>query len=104
MHHLSETNNKKYTQLHLEYTYNDDKHPEMIFYRSDHYNFAKFGIPVIFYYSGEHADYHKPSDTVDKIDFDQMLKRTQLIFITTWKLANRTERIKIGRASCRERE
>ncbi|HLW42305.1 MAG TPA: M28 family peptidase, partial [Flavobacterium sp.] len=71
-------------------------HPEMIFYRSDHYNFAKFGIPVIFYYSGEHADYHKPTDTVDKIDFDQMLKRMQLIFVTTWKLANRTERIKLN--------
>jgi len=96
LHDLSEAMNKKYTQLHLDYTYNDDKHPEMIFYRSDHYNFAKFGIPVIFYYSGEHADYHKPTDTVDKIDFDQMLKRTQLIFITTWKLANRTERIKLN--------
>ncbi|SEH65963.1 Peptidase family M28 [Paenimyroides aquimaris] len=95
LHNLSETMNKKYTKLHLDYTYNDDKHPEMIYYRSDHYNFAKYNIPVIFYYSGEHADYHKPTDTIEKIDFDQMLKRTQLIFVTAWELANRTERIKL---------
>ncbi len=67
----------------------------MIYYRSDHYNFAKYNIPVIFYYSGEHADYHKPTDTVDKINFDDMLKRTQLIFVTAWEIANRAERIKL---------
>lgn len=96
LHDLSEAMNKKYTKLHLDYTYNENNHPEMIYYRSDHYNFAKFGIPVIFYYSGEHADYHKPTDTFDKIDFEQMLKRTQLIFVTTWELANRPERIKLN--------
>lgn len=95
LHDLSEAMNKKYTKLHLDYTYNDDTHPEMIYYRSDHYNFAKYNIPVIFYYSGEHADYHKPTDTIEKIDFDQMLKRSQLIFVTAWELANRTERIKL---------
>lgn len=95
LHDISEAMNKKYTNLTLDYTYNAEKHPEMIYYRSDHYNFAKFNIPVIFYYSGEHADYHKPTDTVDKIDFDQMLKRTQLIFVTAWELANRNERIKL---------
>ncbi|MEG1267382.1 MAG: M28 family peptidase, partial [Myroides sp.] len=86
---------KKYTNLVLDYTFNDDKHPEMIYYRSDHYNFAKYNIPVIFYYSGEHADYHKPTDTVDKINFDDMLKRTQLIFVTAWEIANRADRIKL---------
>ena len=96
LHDLSEAMNKKYTKLHLDYTYNEVNHPEMIYYRSDHYNFAKFGIPVIFYYSGEHADYHKPTDTFDKIDFEQMLKRTQLIFVTTWELANRPEQIKLN--------
>ena len=95
LHELSETMNKKYTKLRLDYTYNDDQHPERIYYRSDHYNFAKYNIPVIFYYNGEHADYHKPTDTVDKIDFDEMLKRTQLIFVTAWELANRPERIKL---------
>lgn len=95
LHDLSEAMNKKYTNLILDYTYNDDKHPEMIYYRSDHYNFAKYNIPVIFYYSGEHADYHKSTDTIDKINFDKMLKRTQLIFVTAWELANRNERIKL---------
>lgn len=95
LHTISEQMNKKYTKLHLDYTYNEDKHPEMIYYRSDHYNFAKYNIPVIFYYSGEHADYHKPTDTVDKINFDEMLKRLQLIFVTSWELSNRSERIKL---------
>ena len=95
LHAISEAMNKKYTKLTLDYTYNDDKHPEMIYYRSDHYNFAKYNIPVIFYYSGEHADYHKATDTVEKIDFDQMLKRTQLIYVTAWELTNRTGRIKL---------
>lgn len=95
LHELSEQINKKYTQLDLDYTYNAEKHPEMIYYRSDHYNFAKHNIPVIFYYSGEHADYHKPTDTVDKIEFDKMFKRTQLIFATAWELANRNEKVKL---------
>lgn len=95
LHEISEAMNKKYTKLHLDYTYNDDKHPEMIYYRSDHYNFAKYNIPVIFYYSGEHTDYHKPTDTVDKILFNDMRKRIQLIFVTAWELATKNERIKL---------
>ena len=95
LHNISEQMNKKYTKLNLDYTYNAEKHPEMIYYRSDHYNFAKFNIPVIFYYSGEHVDYHQPTDTVDKIEFDKMLQRTQLIFVTAWELANRNEKVKL---------
>lgn len=95
LHDLSESVNKKYTNLLLDYTYNDEKNPEMIYYRSDHYNFAKYGIPVIFYYSGEHADYHKPTDTADKIDFGKMLKRTRLIFVTAMELAYKEGRIKL---------
>lgn len=95
LHDLSESVNKKYTNLLLDYTYNDEKNPEMIYYRSDHYNFAKYGIPVIFYYSGEHADYHKPTDTADKIDFSKMIKRTRLIFVTAMELAYKEGRIKL---------
>ena len=95
LHDLSEQMNKKYTNLKLDYTFNAEKHPDMIYYRSDHYNFAKYNIPVIFYYSGEHADYHQPTDTVDKIEFDKMLKRTQLIFVTAWELANRNSKVKL---------
>lgn len=96
LHQLSENANKKYTQLKLDYTFNDDNHPEMIYYRSDHYNFAQYNIPVIFYYSGEHADYHKPTDTVDKINFNDMLKRVQLIFVTAWEIANKPNRLKLN--------
>lgn len=93
LHQISETVNDKYVQLDLDYKYNDPNDPERIYYRSDHYNFAKNNIPVIFYFNGIHADYHKISDTVDKINFDQLLKRTKLVFHTAWEVANRNERL-----------
>jgi ABC-type multidrug transport system ATPase subunit len=77
------------------YDYDDPKDPQRIFYRSDHYNFAKNNIPVIFYFCGVHEDYHKPTDTIDKIEFDKMEKITRLVFYTAWELANREERIKL---------
>ena len=86
--------NDKYTKLELDYKFNDANDPERIYYRSDHYNFAKKGVPIIFYFDGIHADYHKPSDTVDKINFDVMEKRARLIFHTAWEMANRDEMLK----------
>ena len=86
---LSTSVNKKYTKLKLDYRYNNPKDKEMIFYRSDHYNFAKKGVPVIFFTNGVHPDYHKPTDTVDKIDLELMTKRVQYIFLTAWEIANR---------------
>lgn len=96
LHDISEDTNKKYTQLALDYTYNDEKDPNRFYYRSDHYNFAKKNIPVIFYFSGTHEDYHKPGDTPDKILYPTLEKRTRLIFYTAWELANRDERIKLN--------
>ena len=96
LHDISEATNKKYTQLSLDYTYNDEKDPNRFYYRSDHYNFAKKNIPVIFYFSGTHEDYHKPGDTPDKILYPTLEKRTRLIFYTAWELANRNERIKLN--------
>ena len=95
LHKINETANASFTQLELDYTYNRPEDPNRYYYRSDHYNFAKNKIPVIFYFNGSHADYHKPSDTIDKIQFDLLAKRTQLIFLTAWELANRAERIKV---------
>lgn len=89
LHDLSEQANATYTQLELDYTYNDERDPNRFYYRSDHYNFAKNGIPVIFYFTGVHEDYHKPTDTVDKIMFPKMQRIVQLIFHTAWELANR---------------
>jgi Zn-dependent M28 family amino/carboxypeptidase len=92
LHKINEEANEKYTQLELDYKYNDVNDPEHIYYRSDHYNFAKNGIPSIFFYNGSHADYHMPGDTPDKIEYDALAKRAQLAFATAWTLANRDER------------
>jgi hypothetical protein len=92
LHDLSEATNKKYIQMELDYKYNDKDDPNRFYYRSDHYNFAKFDIPVIFYFNGTHKDYHKATDTADKINYDMLAKRTQLIFYTAWEIANRDKR------------
>lgn len=95
LHNVSEAVNKKYVNLEFDYTYNDDNDPNRFYYRSDHYNFAKNNIPVIFYFNGTHADYHRPSDTPDKINYKFLETRTQLVFHTAWELANRDERVKV---------
>ena len=84
--------NTKYTQLELDYKYNDPKDPNHFYERSDHYNFAKHGIPSVFLFNGVHADYHQPTDSPDKIEYDALTKRAQFAFVTAWELANRTER------------
>ncbi|WP_255555278.1 M28 family metallopeptidase [Flavobacterium sp. NKUCC04_CG] len=94
LHEVSESVNKQYSNLTLDYKYNVKGEPEQIYFRSDHYNFVRKGIPVIFYYNGPHADYHKATDTADKIDYPLLQKRVQLIFATAWELINRDERIK----------
>ncbi|MNT80845.1 Peptidase family M28 [compost metagenome] len=81
--------NAKSSQLELDLMYDDPKDPMRLYYRSDHYNFAKKGIPSIFYFSGLHPHYHTPDDTVDKIDFPIMVKREKFIFQTAWDVANR---------------
>ncbi len=93
LHNLSESVNKKYTNLIFDYTYNDQNHPDRLYYRSDHWNFARKNIPIIFYFDGIHEDYHKPSDEIEKIEFDLLAKRAQLVFYTAWEIANREERI-----------
>lgn len=92
LHNINEEANNKYTHLSLDYKYNDRKDPNQFYFRSDHYNFAKKGIPIIFYFNGVHADYHMPTDTPDKIEYDLLAKRAQLVFATAWELANRDER------------
>lgn len=93
LHDISEKVNETFTQFDLDYTYNDENHPDRIYYRSDHWNFAKNNVPIIFYFNGTHADYHKPTDTIEKIEFELMTKRAQLVFHTAWVIANRDQRI-----------
>ncbi|WP_339712688.1 M28 family peptidase [uncultured Kriegella sp.] len=99
LHELSEEVNKKYTNIELDYTYNDVNDPNRFYYRSDHYNFAKNNIPIIFYFNGTHADYHKPGDTPDKINYDLLQNRTRLIFYTAWEVANRDKRLAVDKAT-----
>ncbi len=97
LHKLSEDVNKTYANLELDYTYNDENDPNRFYYRSDHYNFAKNNIPIIFYFNGTHEDYHRPGDTPDKINYDLLQNRTRLIFHTAWELANRDKRIVVDK-------
>lgn len=99
LHTINENNNKTFTKIELDYTFNRPNDPNKFYYRSDHYNFAKKNIPVIFFFTGVHADYHSPTDTVDKINFNKMEKITRLVFCTGWELANREKRIVVDRKS-----
>ncbi len=92
---INEEVNKKYTNLTLDYKYDDPTDKNQIYYRSDHYNFARMGVPILFFYDGMLlADYHKPTDTVDKINFSLMEKRVRMIFHTAWVMANRDQMLK----------
>jgi len=95
LHYLSEKVNNTFYNLELDYKYNDEHDSNRYYYRSDHYNFASKGIPVIFYFNGEHTDYHKVTDTPDKINYPLLEKRTRLIFATAWQLANQENRLKV---------
>lgn len=95
LHDVNENMNKTYTKLTLDYTYNDEADPNRYYYRSDHYNFAEKGIPAIFFFNGTHDDYHRTTDTIDKINFEKMTKIVKLAFYTACEIANRDERLKI---------
>ncbi|HVW97131.1 MAG TPA: M28 family peptidase [Mucilaginibacter sp.] len=92
LHKANEKANSLYTKLDLDYKYDDPNDPNRFYYRSDHYNFAKHGVPIIFYFNGVHADYHKPGDEVSKINFPLLAKRAQLVYYTAWDLANADHR------------
>ena len=93
LHKINEDINQKYSHITMDYQYNSEKDPNRYYYRSDHYNFARKGIPAIFFFNGTHEDYHRITDTVDKINFDKMEKVGRHFFHTAWELANREERI-----------
>jgi Zn-dependent M28 family amino/carboxypeptidase len=88
LHKVNEAANQKYTQLKLDYKFNSLTDPNQFYYRSDHYNFAKHNIPVIFYFSGVHVDYHQPTDDVEKIIFSKVELVARLVYFTAWELAN----------------
>ncbi len=94
---ISEKANNTYLNMTLDYKYNVENEPNQYYSRSDHYNFAKNGVPVIFYFKGSHNDYHKPTDTFEKINFGILLNTTKLVYYTGWDIANRPERLKVDK-------
>jgi hypothetical protein len=96
---ISETANKTYANIRLDYRYDAPNEPNNFYYRSDHYNFARKGVPVIFYFNGTHTDYHQETDEVSKINFQLMQRRSRLVFHTAWELANRNQRLRIDKKS-----
>jgi Zn-dependent M28 family amino/carboxypeptidase len=97
LHQISEQVNTQSAQLQFDYTYNDANHPEQIYFRSDHWEYAKHGVPIIFYFTGVHADYHQPTDTIEKLDFDKMTRVARLVYETGWRIANLPKRLERGR-------
>jgi hypothetical protein len=89
--------NKSFLNITYDTRYDDPKDPNRFFYRSDHYNYAKKGIPIIFYFDGVHEDYHRAGDSADKIDYQKMEKVTRTIYMTLWEIANRPARLKVDK-------
>jgi hypothetical protein len=83
---------KAFLDLALNYKYDDPADPEQIYERSDHYEYARKGIPVAFYFSGLHADYHRVTDEVGRIDFEKLQKVARTVLATAWTLANALDR------------
>jgi Zn-dependent M28 family amino/carboxypeptidase len=94
---LSERVNRAYLNLNFNYKYDDPADPNRFFFRSDHFNYAQRGIPIIFYFDGVHEDYHRPSDTPDKIDYQKMEKITRTVFLTALELANAATRPRVDK-------
>ena len=85
---INEAANKASSNLTLDYKFDDPKDPNRIYYRSDHYNFAKNGVPVLFFYDGMlKSDYHQPTDDIQYIKWNLFVKRARMIFHTAWDMA-----------------
>ena len=89
---LRERVNDNFLKLKFNYKYDAPDDPERFFYRSDHFNYARKGIPIIFYFNGPHADYHKPSDSIEKIDYEKIERVTRTVLMTTLEIANAAKR------------
>ena len=94
---ILETVNKSYLNLGFDKKYDDPADPNRFFFRSDHYNYARKGIPIIFFFDGEHEDYHQPGDSPDKIDYEKMEKVARTVYMTMWEVATRPTRPKVDK-------
>jgi Zn-dependent M28 family amino/carboxypeptidase len=94
---LTEIVNKDYLNITFNYRYDNPTDPNRFFFRSDHYNYARKGIPIVFFFDGVHEDYHRPGDSVDKIDLQKMEKVTRTVYMLLWEVANRATRPKVDK-------
>jgi hypothetical protein len=89
--------NKSYLNITYDTKYDDPKDPNRFFFRSDHYNYARKGIPIIFFFDGVHEDYHRAGDSADKIDYQKMEKITRTVYMTLWTIADKPTRLKVDK-------
>jgi hypothetical protein len=94
---LSQTVNKSFLHLTYDVRYDDPNDTNRFFFRSDHYNYAKKGIPIIFFFDGVHEDYHRPGDESQKIDYDKMERVTRTIYMLLWEVAGLKQRPKVDK-------
>src|SRR2546423_1749319 len=94
---LSERVNRAFLNLAFNYKYDDPRDPNRFFFRSDHFNYAQKGIPIIFYFDGVHEYYHRPGDEPQKIDYDKMEKVARTVYMTLWAVANLPTRPKVDK-------
>ena len=89
LHNINDdANHALASPLVLDYEMNDPEDPEQLYTRSDHYSYAAKGIPIVFYTTGLHPDYHTNEDEVEKINFEKMTRIGQLVYETAWRVAN----------------
>ena len=94
---LAQQVNKSFLNLTYDTKYDDPADPNRFFFRSDHYNYARKGIPIIFFFDGVHEDYHRPGDEPQKIDYDKMEKVARTIYMTLWAVTNLPARPKVDK-------
>src|SRR5258707_1677731 len=94
---LTEAVNKSFLNLQFDYRYDEPNDPNRFFLRSDHYNYARKGIPIVFFFDGVHEDYHRPGDEVQKIDFQKMQDVARTVYVMLWELTNRATRVKVDK-------
>lgn len=94
---ITKQTNDGFLKMSYNYKYDDPKDPNRFFFRSDHFNYAVKGIPIVFWFDGVHEDYHGPGDHPDKIDYAKMEKVTRTIFLTMMEVTDLKERPKVDR-------
>ncbi|HEY0657195.1 MAG TPA: M28 family peptidase [Pyrinomonadaceae bacterium] len=94
---VTKQTNNEYLKMTYDYRYDDPKDTNRFFFRSDHFNYAVNGIPIVFWFDGVHEDYHQASDSADKIDYEKMEKVTRTIFLTLWEITDLKERPKVDK-------